>query len=73
VLEETCKIAFAKVAEHDSDLSELSRKQIVALNIKPAALADVGKYLGMLKEKVEHSARTAARCRCRRRFSSMCS
>jgi hypothetical protein len=54
-LEETGKIAFAKVAEDESDLLELSREQIRALNIKQAALADVGKYLGMSKEKVEHS------------------
>jgi hypothetical protein len=30
VLEETGKIAFAKVAEDESDLSELSREQIGA-------------------------------------------
>lgn len=55
VLEETGKIAFAKVGPgaDDGDLSALSREQIGALNIKKGALADLGKYLGMPKDKVE--------------------
>jgi phage terminase small subunit len=55
VLDETGKIAFAKVADDHGDLSALNREQIGALNIKRAALADLGKYMGMSKEKVEHS------------------
>ena len=57
VLEETAKIDFATVGPgaDDGNLSRLSREQIGALNIKKGALGDLGKYLGMSKEKVEHS------------------
>lgn len=57
VLEETGKIAFAKVGPgaDDGDLSALSREQIGALNIKKGALSDLGKYLGMPKDRIEHT------------------
>jgi phage terminase small subunit len=55
VLEATGELAFAKVVADPNDLSEITREQIGALSIKKGALDSLGKYLGMSKEKVEHS------------------
>ena len=58
VLDETGKIAFGSITDNDNDpkwLSWLTKDQAGVLGQKRAALADIGKYLGMSKEKVEHS------------------
>jgi len=57
VLEELGKIGFATITDRDGDvysLADLTREPIGAMSIKRAALADLGKYLGLSKETLEH-------------------
>jgi hypothetical protein len=55
VLEETGQIAFAKVLADPGNMSKITKEQAAALSIKKGALRDLGSYLGMSKEKVEHT------------------